>query len=120
MGNHYKKGHLCEKWAMIALMLKGYIPIGLNVITKRGTGAGEIDLVMKKGKTLVFIEVKKRPSYTKGLEAITIDNQMRVVRASAAFLKNNPLFQSYHIRYDAVICVPWRWPKHLKDAWRVL
>lgn len=120
MTSHNKIGHLYEKWALLSLILKGYMPIGSNVVTGRGTGAGEIDLIMRKGKTLIFIEVKKRKSYVKGLEAITIENQMRVVRASAAFLKRNPIFQSYRIRYDAVICVPWHWPKHLKDAWRVL
>ena len=120
MVSQNKKGHWCEKWALLALMLKGYKPIALNVQTGRGTGAGEIDLIVCRGKTLIFVEVKKRKTYVKGLEAITLDNQIRVVRASAAYLKKHPEWQNYRVRYDAVICTPYRWPKHLPDAWRVL
>ncbi len=120
MVSQNKKGHWCEKWALIALMLKGYKPVGMNIPAGRGTGAGEIDLIVRRGKTLIFIEVKKRKTYAKGLEAITLDNQIRVVRASAAYLKKHPEWQNYRVRYDAVICIPYRWPKHLPDAWRVL
>ena len=120
MVSHHKIGHLCEKWALLALMLKGYLPVGMNVITGRGTGAGEIDLIVRRGKTLVFVEVKKRSDYAKGVDAITIENQMRVVRASAAYLKRHPIYQKWQIRYDAVICRPWKWPTHIKDAWRIM
>lgn len=120
MVSHHKIGHWCEKLALCSLLLKGYIPIGINVKNGRGTGAGEVDLIVRRGKTLVFVEVKKRPNVRMGLEAITIENQMRVVRASAAYLKKHPGWQGYKIRYDAVVCVPWRWPKHYPDAWRVL
>lgn len=120
MVSQHKIGHLCEKWALITLMLKGYLPVGINIVTGRGTGAGEIDLIVRRGKTLVFVEVKKRKTYAQGVDAITIENQMRIVRASAAYLKRYPIYQNYRVRYDAVICLPWRWPKHIKDAWRVM
>ncbi|MGN1063409.1 MAG: YraN family protein [Alphaproteobacteria bacterium] len=119
MSNH-KIGHLCEKAALLYLMLKGYLPVAMNVVTGRGTGAGEIDLIMRRGKTLVFVEVKKRSSYCRGVEAITGKNQMRVARASAVFLQRHPAYQGYDVRYDAVVCVPWQWPKHIKGAWRIL
>lgn len=119
MSNH-KIGHLCEKWALFSLMIKGYLPVAMNVVTGRGTGAAEIDLIVRRGKTLVFVEVKKRPSYRIGTEAINIETQMRIVRASAAFIQRHPIYQGWNVRYDAVICVPWRWPIHLKAAWRVL
>lgn len=115
-----KTGHLCETIAMIFLMLKGYIPVAKNYVTGRGTGAGEVDLIMRRGKMLVFIEVKKRPSLTTGLQAITMENQMRVVRASSAFLARHKKHVMYAVRYDAVILSPWKTPYHLKDAWRVL
>ncbi|MBR5130558.1 MAG: YraN family protein [Alphaproteobacteria bacterium] len=120
MISHHKIGHWCEKLALLALMLKGYLPVDTNVVTGRGTGAGEIDLIVRKGKTLIFVEVKKRTTYAKGVDAITIENQMRIVRASAAYLKRHPIYQKWRIRYDAVICLPWRWPKHIKDAWRIM
>lgn len=115
-----KTGHFCETLAQIYLMCKGYFPIAKNYVTGRGTGAGEVDLIMQSGKTVVFIEVKKRPSLTAGLHAITLENQTRIVRASAAFLAKNPRYAKYSVRYDAVILTPLSLPKHLKDAWRVL
>lgn len=116
----YKTGHRCEKWAQLLLMLKGYTPLERNYVTGRGTGAGEVDLIMKKAKTLVFIEVKKRASFEKALEAISIKNQTRIVRASAAFLKFHPEFSHMLIRYDVVLFTPKHFPRHIKDAWRVL
>ena len=117
---NYKAGHRAEKIALLWLMLKGYRLVAKNFVVGRGTGAGEVDLIVKKGKTLVFVEVKKRKTYTQGVDAVTIENQMRVVRASAAYLKRYPVYQNYRIRYDAVICLPWHWPIHIKDAWRVM
>lgn len=115
-----KTGHRCEKWAQMLLMLKGYIPVSRNYVTGRGTGAGEVDLIMRKGRLLVFIEVKKRATFEKALHAVTIENQARVIRASAAFLQRNPKFSDFGIRYDAVLFAPKRMPRHIKDAWRVL
>ena len=115
-----KTGHRCEKWAQMLLMLKGYKPVARNYITGRGTGAGEVDLIMQKGRLLVFIEVKKRSSFEQALHAITIENQTRVIRASGAFLQRNKAYQDFKIRYDAVLFAPKRMPRHIKDAWRVL
>jgi putative endonuclease len=58
---NYKAGHRAEKIALLWLMLKGYRLVAKNFVVGRGTGAGEVDLIVKKGKTLVFVEVKKRP-----------------------------------------------------------
>ena len=92
----------------------------MNYVVGRGTGAGEVDLIMVRGKTLIFVEVKYRPTERQAMEAISVQNQMRVVRTSAAFLKRYPAYQTYRVRYDAVLMTPRRWPRHLVDAWRVL
>lgn len=115
-----KTGRRAENLALWYLRLKGYHLVDRNVVTGRGTGAGEVDLIMKKRKTLVFIEVKHRKTLTQALEAVTIRNQIRVARASSVFLQKNPQYQNYDIRYDAFLCAPGRWPKHLQNAWRIL
>ncbi len=119
--SNHKTGHFAEKVALFYLLLRGYIPVARNFVVGRGTGAGEIDLIVKRGKTLVFVEVKKRATLGAALEAITIENQMRVARASAAFLKRYPQYQSYQMRYDAMLFSRrhW-WPKHMHDAWRIM
>ena len=101
-------------------MLKGYWPLKMNFVVGKGTGAGEVDLIMTRGKTLVFIEVKYRPTLIQAMEAITIQNQMRVARSSAVFLQQNPRYRNYQIRYDAVLLAPHRFPRHLKDAWHLM
>ena len=116
---NYKKGHFAEKLAALYLQCKGYRLITRNFITGRGTGAGEIDLIMKKGKNLVFIEVKKRQNYMTAAEAITKNNQHRTARASEVFLSSHPQYSNYQIRYDAVLFFPKHWPIHIKDAWRL-
>lgn len=109
-----------EKVAQVFLMFKGYMPVARNYIVGRGTGAGEVDLIMRRGRTLVFVEVKYRPTLTQAIQAITPENQMRVARASAAFLARRKRYQGYMVRYDAVLMAPKRFPRHLKNAWRVM
>ena len=117
--SNYRTGHFSEKIALFWLMLKGYTPLHLNYVTGRGTGAGEIDLVVKKAKTLVFVEVKKRQNLTTSAEAITRKNQNRTARAAEAFLQRNPSYQNYAIRFDAILFNTGFWPHHIKNAWHL-
>ena len=117
----FKNTHITEKIALFYLRLKGYRLLKRNFTVKNGTGAGEIDLIMRKGKTIVFIEVKKRKTYLLAAQSIDMHSQIRIVKSSAVFLQQNPQYNSFQMRYDAVLfkdksC----WPQHLKDAWRIL
>lgn len=114
---NYKAGHFAEKVALLWLMMRGYWPVAMNLVVGRGTGAGEIDLIVRRGKTLVFVEVKKRPTEEKGRLAIHPKNQARIIRASEVFLARHPKYKNFNIRYDAVFISPKSFPKHLKSAW---
>ena len=116
---NYASGHFAEKLAALILQCKGYRLLAKNFVTGRGTGAGEIDLIMLKKHTLVFVEVKKRKDLMTAAEAITWKNKTRTIRASAAFLRRYPKYNSHDIRYDAVLFYPHHLPKHIKDAWRL-
>ncbi len=121
MKKNFKNTHITELIALFYLRCKGYHLLKKNFVVKNGTGAGEIDLVMKRGSTVIFVEVKKRKTYLQAAEAIDMNNQLRVVKSSAVFLKNHPYLNPKNIRYDAVLFKDKSiWPKHLKDAWRVL
>ena len=109
---------MAEKVALLWLMLQGYWPVAMNFIVGRGTGAGEVDLIVRRGQTLVFVEVKKRPTEEKGRLAIHQKNQTRVTRTSEVFLARNPKYKNFNVRYDAVFISPKNFPKHLKNAWR--
>ena len=118
--SNHARGHFAEKIACLYLMLHGWWPVELNFTVGRGTGAGEVDLIMKRGKTLIFVEVKYRPTFVQAIEAITIQNQIRVSKSSAVFLQYHPKYRSFRIRYDAILLAPHKWPKHLKNAWSIL
>lgn len=117
--SNYRAGHFAEKIALLWLFCKGYRPLHINYVTGRGTGAGEVDLIVKRGKTLVFVEVKKRQNLTTSAEAITRKNQQRVARAAEAFLSQNNRYQNHAIRFDAILFNKGFLPHHIKDAWRL-
>ena len=118
--SNHKRGHFAEKIACLFLMMKGWWPLKLNFVVGRGTGAGEVDLIMVRGKTLLFVEVKYRACLHQAMEAITLQNQIRVSKSSAVFLQKYPKYQSYQVRYDAVLMAPHRWPRHIPNAWSIL
>ena len=114
---NYKAGHRAEKWALFWLRLKGYHLVAKNFVVGKGTGAGEVDLIIRRGKTLVFVEVKKRPDEMTALNAIRPKNQKRIERTSQVFLSRFPKYKNYEIRYD-VVMMTGGFPKHLPNAWR--
>lgn len=113
----YAGGRLAEWIAMIYLLFKGYIPVAKNVVTGKGTHAGEVDLIVRSGKLLVFVEVKKRQSLEKAAYAISERQKQRIVRGAEAFLKKHKEYDSFDIRFDAVLVeFPWH-IRHLANAW---
>ena len=84
--NNYYSGHLAEYVALNYMRIKGWRKVAVNYVTGRGTGAGEIDLIVQKRRTLVFIEVKKRVSIENAAYAITPKQQERIRRAAESFL----------------------------------
>lgn len=65
--------------------------------------AGEIDLIMLDGETVVFVEVKTRltASAQEGLLAVDRKKQERIARAAALYLVAKG-WQKRFIRFDAV------------------
>lgn len=113
---NYRRGHFAEFLAQLFLFVKGYHKIATNYITGRGTRAGEVDLIVCRGKTLVFVEVKQRPRMDDAAFAITPTQQQRIRRAAEAFVATHDAFQDYDLRFDAVlVCLPWH-IRHLVNA----
>ena len=84
-------GKLGENLALAYLLRRGFTFIDRNF----SCSFGEIDLIMKDGKTLVFVEVKTRwsGSYGSGVEAVTQRKLRSIIKTSQVFkkiLKNLP------------------------------
>jgi putative endonuclease len=80
------------------------------------TPAGEIDLVVRRGRVIAFVEVKRRPTEGEALEAVTRQARRRIVRAAGLWLAAHPDALSFDRRFDVVAVRPGRLPRHLVAA----
>lgn len=69
--------------------------------TRFRSKAGEIDLIMKDGGTIVFIEVKTRLNAPPGMGLMAIDRrkQARIARAATLYLIHNG-WLNHSVRFD--------------------
>lgn len=110
----YRRGHLAEAAAAALLLAKGY-----RLLARRyRTPIGEIDLVVKRGRLIAFVEVKARGNSVDALEAVGASSQRRIVAAADLWLAKHPDAAGLDLRYDLVVVTPWRLPRHLPDAYR--
>ena len=112
----YLTGYTAEKEACRFLKKKGYRLECKNFHPKRGCGANELDLVMWDKDILVFIEVKKRSSYSKAIEVIDARLQKRLFKGAQAFLAAHPQYTQNDCRFDVVLVVEKERPVHLKNV----
>ena len=80
---------------------------------------GEIDLIMRRGGVLVFIEVKTRAEGPDMEQAAAVAHGRqgrRIMRAAGWFLARNPRLAGLDARFDLVLVRPWRLPQHLPGA----
>lgn len=84
-------GRWGETLAADFLVQKGYSILERNVRTPYG----ELDLVARQGKVLVFVEVKTRSSRAFGLpeEAVTSRKQAHLLAAAQHYLQDHPALE---------------------------
>lgn len=75
-----------------------------DVAANAGYRLGELDLVMRDGETLVFIEVRYRASdaYGGGAESVDRGKRRRIVRAAELFLLQHPALAEDWCRFDVI------------------
>ncbi len=95
---------------------------GLKTIVRHfGTPVGELDLVMREGEALVFVEVKTRQdrTYADPQDAVGREKQRRLARAARWFIHHRR-WEERPCRFDvvAVTLRPGQPPQieHLRDA----
>lgn len=108
----FRRGHLAEYRAAIALMIKGYRILAIRYKTR----VGEIDIVAQKGDLVVCAEVKARGTDEAAIFAVSATAQARIRSASDIWLAKQPQPERYSFRYDIIAVSPWKWPRHFPDA----
>jgi putative endonuclease len=101
--NTHQSGRKAEEMAAAFLRLKGYGILQRNFRVPQG----EIDLIARKGATLVFIEVKSRRGQVQGtpLEAVSPHKVRRLSAAAAVYLAQSPE-PTRACRFDVVTIGP--------------
>ncbi|SCY35540.1 YraN family protein [Microvirga guangxiensis] len=111
----FLRGHRAEWIALLFLIAKGYRPLA----RRYAAAGGEIDLIMRRGDTIAFVEVKARGLMDNALSAITATKRQRFSRAARAWLARHPHAQGKTWRADAVFIAPKRWPQHIVSAFEL-
>ncbi|MCL2017199.1 MAG: YraN family protein [Alphaproteobacteria bacterium] len=99
--NAHRSGLFAEWLARQYLYLHGYKILESRFVTGRHTGRAEIDIIARRGNTIVFIEVKKRPDAAVGLRAVTFGQGVRLRRAADTFLTR--MRWTGNARFDIII-----------------
>jgi putative endonuclease len=109
------RGRRAEVFAALLLTCKLYRVLGRRVRTP----LGELDLIALSPKGVVcFVEVKARVNEWEAAGSIAARQRARITRAAALYLNARPGLRHKGVRFDAILVVPRRLPRHVKDAWR--
>lgn len=111
----YQDGLRAERIATLVLRAKGY-----RILAQRyKTPIGEIDIVARRGKSLVFVEVKYRDTVEEALACLTPSMKGRIVRAARHFLAAYPAYNDDAMRFDLMAVAGIFSFRHLDNAWPV-
>lgn len=110
----WRQGRFAETVAALLLRLAGWRILARNWRSP----VGEIDIIARRRRAIAFIEVKTRDDLATAGEAITMRQRERIQRAAGLYLARQPALATLDARFDAILVLPWRWPIHIRDAWR--
>lgn len=108
-------GSWAERLALVILLMKGYRPLALRY----GGKGGEIDLIAKRGRTIIFVEVKARAAGADAATAITAEKIRLVNRRIRDWRARNPWAGGCTLRADAVFIGRGAWPRHVANIFPV-
>ncbi len=91
-------GSRAEKRALRHYKLRGFRALAANV----WIGGYELDLVLQRGRLIVFCEVKAKRGADRGdpLEMVTPEKVRRLRQAAEAWLAANPDALDHEVRFD--------------------
>jgi len=108
-------GISAESRATAFLIAKGF-----RILARRWRSPlGEIDIVARRRRLLVFAEVKARPTIDKAAESVNVRQRRRIAAAAEIWLAANPDDSIRDIRFDAILVAPGKIPQHIPAAFEV-
>jgi putative endonuclease len=108
----FRVGISAESRAAAYLIAKGY-----RILARRWKSpVGEIDIVARRRRLLVFVEVKARASLDAAAESLNVRQQQRIAAAAEAWLAAYPDPNILDMRFDAVLVAPGKIPRHIPAA----
>lgn len=98
--SHLPDGARAEALAQAFLEAQGLHTLAKNYRCK----TGEIDLIMRDGNCLVFVEVRLRTNrfFTSAAESVTRVKQQKMIRTAQRFLQQQKLMDTYACRFDII------------------
>jgi putative endonuclease len=106
------RGREGERRAAWWLWLRGW-----RILDRRvRTPAGEIDLVVRRGNLVAFVEVKTRATAAE-LDFAIDEHRLSRVAAAAEYLMPRYAGPEDDIRVDVILIAPRTLPRHIENAW---
>ena len=116
-----QQGRTAELVALVYLMLTCH-----RILARRWRGSvGEIDLVARRGRRIIFVEVKFRHRSGAGSDAggiPTAQQRQRIARAAQQFCRQRRISPAFELRFDLIQISPSFGGilfsiRHIRDAW---
>ena len=108
-----RQGRRGEGFAAWWLRLQGWRIVASRVKTPRG----EVDLIARRGRTVLFLEVKWRSTVIERDRAIDA-YRLRRVAAAVEAIAHRYMRDGDNPRIDVLLLAPRRWPRHIVNAWQ--
>lgn len=107
-----RKGRRAESLVVLVLRLKGY-----RIISRREkTPKGELDIIARRGRVLVFVEVKARRDFAEGIQSVSYRQIKRIIAAAQYWRGTRENYQNFVCRFDIILVKPYLLIKHVKNA----
>ena len=111
----FRVGISAESRAAAFLIAKGF-----RILARRWRSPlGEIDIVARRRRLLVFAEVKARSTIDEAVESVNVRQRRRIAAAAEIWLADNPDDSIHDIRFDVILVVPGKLPQHIPAAFDV-
>jgi putative endonuclease len=108
----FKLGLSAESRAAMLLIAKAY-----RIVARRWkTPLGEIDIIARRRRILIFAEVKARANLDAAAEALTERGKNRIIAAAELWLAQHPQDADCAIRFDLILVSPGKIPRHIANA----